>query len=76
MQLLLKVSVVMYVLLARSGSDGATGDVYSIGTGRYDITGPAVEINLVCNMQLQLLLLAAAAAIISSYSINFSIATI
>lgn len=47
MQLLLKVSVVVCVLLAHSGSDGATGDVYSIGTGRYDITGPAVEINMV-----------------------------
>ena len=57
LQLLLVVSLVVCVLLAHSGSDGASGDVYSIGTGRYDITGPAVEINLVCNMQLVLQLL-------------------
>lgn len=44
---LLTVSVVASVLLAHHGSDGAVGDVYSIGTGRMDITGPAVEINLV-----------------------------
>jgi hypothetical protein len=46
MQQLLIVSVVACVLLAPR-SDGATGDTYSIGTGRYDITGPAVEINMV-----------------------------
>ena len=46
MQLLLIVSVVTRVLLVHR-SDGAIGDVYSIGTGRYDITGPAVEINMV-----------------------------
>ena len=46
MQLLLIMSVFVCVLLAHR-SDGATGDVYSIGTGRYDITGPAVEINMV-----------------------------
>ena len=28
-------------------TDGAVGDTYSIGTGRYDVTGPAAEIELV-----------------------------
>ena len=42
------IPVVLCVLLAH-GTDGSTGDVYSIGTGRYDITGPAVEINMVCS---------------------------
>ena len=28
--------------------DGAVGDVYYIGTGRYDITGPAAETEMVC----------------------------
>lgn len=27
--------------------DGAVGDTYSIGTGRYDITGPSVEVEMV-----------------------------
>ena len=28
--------------------NGASGDEYYIGTGRYDITGPAVETEMVC----------------------------
>ena len=49
MQLLI-ISVVVCALLDNvQWTEGTTGDVYSIGTGRYDITGPAVEINLVHN---------------------------
>ena len=32
-------------------TNGAVGDVYYIGTGRYDITGPAVETEMVCVCQ-------------------------
>ena len=28
-------------------TNGAVGDTYSIGTGRYDVTGPAAEIEMV-----------------------------
>ena len=40
--------VLVFVTLCMHWADGTTGDVYSIGISRYDITGPAVEINMVC----------------------------
>ena len=36
-----------FVLLFVPWTSGAVGDVYFIGTGRYDITGPAVETEMV-----------------------------
>ena len=37
-----------FILLMHLANPGiATGDKYLIGTGRYDITGPSVEIEMV-----------------------------
>ena len=36
---------ILFVHLAKETS---AGDKYLIGTGRYDITGPSVEIEMVC----------------------------
>ena len=40
--------LLLYLVFVRWG-DGAVGDVYYIGTGRYDITGPAAETEMVLN---------------------------
>ena len=40
------VSVLLCIIFVHL-TNGAVGDVYSIGIGRYDITGPAVEIRMV-----------------------------
>ena len=39
--------VLLLCLVFVHWSDGAVGDVYYIGTGRYDITGPAAETEMV-----------------------------
>ena len=42
-----QVLCLLCVLFSVQWTDGAVGDVYYIGTGRYDITGPAVETEMV-----------------------------